>query len=200
MQLILASTSPYRRRLLERLGQPFTCEAPQVDETPAADENAADLATRLAIAKAAAVAARHPGAWVLGSDQVASLDHSVLGKPGDHATAHAQLRASSGREVVFDTAVSLQGPGFAENRRVSTTVAFRELTAAQIDTYLAQDQPFDCAGSFKWECLGIALFRHLRGDDPTALEGLPLIATCDLLAAAGYPVLAAFNSGGSSDR
>ena len=152
------------------------------------------------MAKAAAVAARRPGAWVLGSDQVASLGNTVLGKPGDHATAHTQLRASAGREVIFETAVSLQGPGFADTRRVSTTVAFRELTAAQIDSYLAQDQPFDCAGSFKWECLGIALFRHLRGDDPTALEGLPLIATCDLLAAAGYPVLEAFSNGGSSDR
>lgn len=189
MDLILASTSPYRQRLLERLQIPFHCRAPETDETPLPGEAPAPLAARLAHAKAAAVAARHPGALVIGSDQVASLEGALLGKPGSHGPAVAQLEACSGRTLHFYTAVCLRGPGIDLTHTEPFTVDFRTLDRAEIESYLQRDTPYDCAGSFKWESLGIALFERLTGNDPTALEGLPLIALCRLLKECGYPVL-----------
>lgn len=185
--LILGSTSVYRRELLGRLRMPFACERPQVDETPLPGEAPDALATRLALAKAEDVAARNPGSWVIGSDQVAALDGSPLGKPGDRATAIAQLSAMSGRSLVFHTALALACDGQPTLQAGDRTeVVFRTLTNAEIARYVDAEQPFDCAGSFKCEGLGITLFEAIRNDDPTALIGLPLISTARLLRAAGY--------------
>ncbi len=194
MRLILASTSPYRRALLQRLGLAFECQAPAVDETPLPGEAPETLAARLARAKAAAIATGDPQAWVLGSDQVAALDSGVLlGKPGSHERAREQLLACSGREVQFFTAVTLcQAAGeYQETVLQLTRVLFRPLLEREIDQYLRAETPYDCAGSFKCEGLGIALFEWIRSDDPTGLEGLPLIATGKLLRAAGLDPLAA---------
>ena len=187
--LILASTSRYRRELLERLRLPFNVQAPQVDETPLPGEAPAALSERLALAKARAVAVQQPQAWVIGSDQVADLDGSPVGKPGQHDAAVAQLRAMSGRSVVFQTGLALVAPGFERVVRVPVTVRFRELTDAEIETYLRLEQPYDCAGSAKSEGLGIALLDAIESTDPTALIGLPLIQVCQLLRASGYPLL-----------
>ncbi len=197
MKLLLASTSRYRKSLLERLLLPFECRDPGVDETALPGEAPAALAARLARAKAAAIAAQEPGAWALGSDQVASLDGACIGKPGDHASASGQLLASSGREVEFYTAVAMAGPGLAEPlvEVVVTQVRFRQLSAGEVEAYLGAEQPYDCAGSFKCEGLGIALFERIDSDDPTALEGLPLIATCRLLRHAGFPLLTGVQAG-----
>jgi septum formation protein len=187
MKLILASTSPYRRELLARLGLPFDVVRPEVDETPAAAETPMALARRLATMKAVAVAPRHADDWVLGSDQVAELDGRPLGKPGTRAAAVAQLRAMSGREVRFLTAVSLtRGGGLVHDALDTTVVRFRDLTDAEIERYVDHEQPFDCAGSFKSEGLGITLFDAIESGDPTALVGLPLIATARLLREAGF--------------
>lgn len=192
-ELILASTSVYRRELLSRLLLPFSVQASQVDELPLPNETPARLAERLALEKARAVAQRHPAAWVIGSDQVADLDGQSLGKPGDHATAVAQLRAQSGREVRFHCAVAVVRvcAGFAQSAMSTVTVRFRPLDDAAIETYLRLDRPYDCAGSAKCETLGIALLERVASDDPTALVGLPLIATTQLLCAAGLDPLAA---------
>lgn len=192
--LILGSTSRYRRELLERLRLPFRCVSPQVDETPLAGETPAALAQRLALAKAQAVAALHPGAVVIGSDQVADVGGEPVGKPGNHARAMAQLRRMSGRDIVFQTAVAVVRPAtrFAEVRLAPVQVRFRALTDAEIEHYLQLEQPYDCAGSAKCETLGIALLSAIESDDPTALIGLPLIRTCELLRAAGLdPLLGA---------
>ncbi len=185
--LILGSTSVYRRELLGRLRVPFTVEPPEVDETPLPGEAPVALARRLSAAKAAAVAARHPGAIVIGSDQVADLDGEALGKPGNHANALAQLTRMSGRTVIFQTALSVTclESGFAQHELAPVTVRFRTLAAGEIETYLRAEQPYDCAGSAKSEGLGIALLEAIDSDDPTALIGLPLIRTCRLLRAAG---------------
>lgn len=185
--LVLASTSRYRRELLERLRLPFTVEAPQVDETPRPGEAPAALALRLALAKAAAVASRHPHAVVIGSDQVADLGGEPLGKPGDHARATAQLRRMRGRTVIFHTALAVvrRDTGFEQTEIAPVRVRFRELTDAEIEAYLRAEQPYDCAGSAKSEGLGIALLDAIDSDDPTALVGLPLIRTCRMLRAAG---------------
>jgi septum formation protein len=189
--LILASTSRYRRELLERLRLPFDVVSPQVDETPQAGESPAALAVRLAAAKAAAVAALHPQAVVIGSDQVAELDGSPIGKPGSHERAVAQLRAMRGRSVVFHTAVAVQraATGYAGAALAPVTVRFRDLGDAEIEHYLRTEQPYDCAGSAKCETLGIALLAAIESDDPTALVGLPLIRTCALLREAGIDPL-----------
>lgn len=187
--LILASTSRYRRELLERLRLPFTVQAPRVDETPQPGEAPAALAERLALAKARAVAAQHPQAWVIGSDQVADLDGSPIGKPGHHDAAVAQLRAMSGRSVVFQTGLALVAPGFERTVLVPVTVRFRDLSAIEIETYLRLEQPYDCAGSAKSESMGIALLDAIESNDPTALIGLPLIQVCHLLRASGFPLL-----------
>ena len=191
MDIILASTSPYRRQLLQRLQVPFSCQCPGTDETPRPAEPPERLAQRLALAKATRVACDRPDALVIGSDQVALINGQVTGKPGSHAAARAQLLASSGCEVKFYTAVAL----VCINKRHEWfhvepfSASFRRLTEGQIESYLAREQPYDCAGSFKWEGLGIALFERLEGRDPSSLEGLPLIALTGLLARAGVDVL-----------
>jgi septum formation protein len=189
--LILASTSPYRRELLQRLRLPFEMRAPEVDESARPGERPPELAQRLGLAKARAVAAEHPQAVVIGSDQVAELDGEPIGKPGDHARAVAQLRRMRGREVNFHTSVAVvcAATGFAQARLATVRVAFRALTDAEIEHYLRTEQPYDCAGAAKCETLGIALLRSLQSDDPTALVGLPLIRTCELLREAGIDPL-----------
>lgn len=185
--LVLASTSRYRRELLGRLGLPFTVDRPDVDESPRPGESPPDLARRLAEAKAREVARRHPGAWVLGSDQVADRDGLPLGKPGDRETARRQLAAASGREVCFHTAFCLvrdEAPALAGLDL--TRVRFRTLDDETILRYLDAEQPYDCAGSFKCEGLGISLFEAIENRDPTALVGLPLIAVAGALRRAGY--------------
>jgi septum formation protein len=188
--LILASTSRYRQELLTRLRLPFEAVAPEVDETPLAGEVPAALAERLALAKARAVASLHPHAVVIGSDQVADLDGEPLGKPGSHEAARAQLQRMSGREVVFQTAVAVVAPGLAAIERAEVRVRLRPLSDHEIEAYLLADQPYDCAGSAKVESLGIALLDAVVSDDPTALIGLPLIRTCQLLRRAGLEPLA----------
>ena len=185
--LILASTSRYRRELLERLRLPFTAQAPDTDETPLLGELPAALACRLALAKAQAVAQQHPSAVVIGSDQVADLDGVPIGKPGTHERAVAQLRSMRGRMVVFQTAVAVVcvASGFAEQALAAVRVQFRELSDEEIENYLQAEQPYDCAGSAKSEGLGISLLAAIESDDPTALIGLPLIRTCALLRRAG---------------
>jgi septum formation protein len=185
--LVLGSTSAYRRELLSRLHLPFTVEPPHVDETPRAGEQPAELARRLAAAKAAAVARQHPSAIVIGSDQVADLEGEPLGKPGTHANAVAQLRRMSGRTVIFQTAVTVmcQDSGFAQHELAPVRVRFREFGDEEIEAYLRLEQPYDCAGSAKSEGLGIALLDAIDSDDPTALIGLPLIRTARMLRAAG---------------
>ena len=187
MRLILASTSPYRRELLQRLRLPFKTARPQADETPLPGESPAALAARLAQLKAHVVAADEPTAWVIGSDQVAELDGDPLGKPGHRQAAIAQLGAMSGREVHFHTVVALAQHDQAVQAALDvTTVRFRPLSPAEIERYVDAEQPFDCAGSFKAEALGITLFESIHSTDPTALVGLPLIATARLLRQAGF--------------
>jgi septum formation protein len=189
--LILASTSVYRRELLARLHHPFTAVAPHVDETALPGETPEKLALRLALAKAQAVAKQHPESIVIGSDQVADLDGEALGKPGTHARAVAQLQRMRGKAVIFQTAVSVvcQATSFAQTTLAQVKVQFRPLTDAQIEAYLLTEKPYDCAGSAKSEGLGIALLERIDNDDPTALIGLPLIRTCQMLDAAGFKVL-----------
>jgi len=189
--LILASTSVYRRQLLTRLHLTFTVMASEVDETPQPGETPEHLARRLALAKANSVARLHPGAVVIGSDQVADLNGQALGKPGTHARAVTQLQTMRGKTVVFQTAVAVVclESGFAQTELAQIKVKFRPLSDAQIEAYLLAEQPYDCAGSAKSEGLGIALLEHIDNDDPTALVGLPLIRTCSLLEAAGVRIL-----------
>ena len=191
-RLILASTSRYRRELLQRLRMPFEVVSPDVDESPQPGEAPGAMATRLALAKAEAVAAQQSDAVVIGSDQVAELDGAAIGKPHTHDRAFAQLRAMSGRRVVFHTAVAVvrRERGFARSVLAPVVVTFRVLTDAEIDRYLRAEQPYDCAGSAKCETLGIALLAAIDSDDPTALVGLPLIRTCELLREAGLDPLA----------
>jgi len=189
--LILGSTSVYRRELLARLNIPFEIVSPDVDETPVAGEMPADLARRLALAKARAVAARFPQAVVIGSDQVADLDGEPLGKPGNHERATDQLRRMRGHSLVFHTAVAVacMATGYEELEIAAVRVKFRNLSDAEIETYLQREKPYDCAGSAKSEGLGIALLESIDSDDPTALVGLPLIRTCGMLTAAGIKLL-----------
>lgn len=185
--LVLGSTSRYRRELLARLGLPFDVAAPAVNETPLVGEAPRALALRLALAKARAVAAAHPQAVVIGSDQVADLDGEPLGKPGNHERATAQLRRMRGQTVVFHTALAVvcQATSFEQVDLAPARVRFRDLSDAEIERYLHAEQPYDCAGSAKSEGLGIALLDAIDSDDPTALIGLPLIRTCRMLRAAG---------------
>ncbi len=189
--VILASTSPYRRDLLARLGIPFTVAAPAVEETPLPDETPAQLVQRLAQAKAGAVFTQHPQAIVIGADQMAVCAGAVLGKPGNAERAARQLRRVSGKRVDFLNGLALMAPSLPAARveLVVYAVHMRELSDEEIAGYIRRDHPFDCAGSFRSEGLGIALASRLEGDDPTALVGLPLIRLCTLLAAAGRPVL-----------
>jgi septum formation protein len=191
--LLLASTSKYRKELLQRLGLRFECADPQVLEDVVAGEAPAAGAQRLARAKARAVAVRFPGALVIGADQVASCGALRLDKPGTHANAVRQLSAVSGKTVRFDTAVAVLDArsGALLERVVPSVVRFRALTPGQIEDYLRREQPYDCAGSAKAEGLGITLIAGIDSDDPTALIGLPLIALSELLLQAGMPVLRA---------
>jgi len=188
MKLILASTSPYRLALLQRLRVPFETVDPKVDETPVEGELPSDRARRLGALKAAAVATQP--ALVLGSDQVACLDGAILHKPRTSAAAMQQLISCSGRTVRFWTSVSVRNTVtlWRGDRVVTCDVRFRDITASEAERYVELDQPLGCAGSFKWESLGITLFRQIETDDPTALEGLPLIAVCDLFREAGLPL------------
>lgn len=190
--LILASTSRYRRELLERLRLPFTVRAPEVDEKAYHDETPAATAHRLALAKANAVADLDSQAVVIGSDQVAELDGEAIGKPGSHERATAQLRSMRGRDVIFQTAVAVvcKSTGYSRSALVPVVVRFRDLHDSEIEAYLRVEQPYDCAGSAKAEALGIALVESIVSDDPTALIGLPLIRTCELLREAGIDPLA----------
>ena len=190
-RLILGSTSRYRRELLQRLHVPFDVASPDVDETPHSGEAPRQLALRLALAKAHAVAKQHPSCVVIGSDQVADLDGTPLGKPGDHQRAVQQLQQMRGRTVVFQTAVAVVhlDAGFEQVDLAPVQVRFRALSDAAIEHYLRTEQPYDCAGSAKSEGLGIALLESIDNDDPTALVGLPLIRTCRMLRAAGIPLL-----------
>lgn len=187
MKLVLASTSAYRRMLLERFGLPFDTARPEVDEAPLPGEAPPLTAERLAEAKARAVAARHPDALVIGSDQVAHLGAEVFGKPGTVDRAVAQLRRMSGQTVVFHTALAVLNThsGQLQRAAVPTLVRFRTMTEAEIVRYVEKERPLDCAGSAKSEGLGITLLEALSGDDPTALIGLPLIALARMLRAEG---------------
>jgi len=189
--VVLGSTSRYRRELLARLNLPFEVAAPDVDETPQPGEAPRALALRLALAKARAVAARHPEAVVIGSDQVADLAGQPLGKPGTHERAVQQLRRMRGQSVVFQTALAVVclATGFEQVDLAAVRVQFRDLTDSEIENYLLAEKPYDCAGSAKSEGLGIALLESIDNDDPTALVGLPLIRTARMLRAAGVKLL-----------
>jgi septum formation protein len=190
--LVLGSTSPYRRELLQRLQIPFDVAAPEVDESPLPGESPRQLAERLALAKARAVASGFPSAVVIGSDQVADLNGLPLGKPGSHGQAVIQLRQMRGQTVIFQTAVAVVclESGFEQSSLAAVRVKFRELSDDEIENYLRAEQPYDCAGSAKSEGLGIALLDAIESDDPTALVGLPLIRTCKMIRAAGVALLA----------
>jgi len=189
--LILASTSPFRRELLGKLGLPFQCASPEIDETPHTDEQPEALVARLAEQKAKAVANNHPNSLIIGSDQVAILDQQIIGKPGNHARATQQLQQASGKTITFLTGLSLYN---STNQTLQTEVVpyivhFRKLTNQQIEHYLQAEQPYHCAGSFKSEGLGISLFQKLQGDDPNTLIGLPLIRLIKMLEKEGVEVI-----------
>jgi septum formation protein len=186
-RLILASTSPYRRELLARLQLPFEAVAPDADETPLIGESPVSTAERLSVAKARAVASRFPDALIIGSDQVAYLGESRFGKPRTRENAISQLRAMSGKTVIFHTGLCLlnSASGRLHLRGIPTEVCFRELSDVEIHRYLDKEDALNCAGSARSEGLGISLLESLRGDDPNALVGLPLIALCDMLRAEG---------------
>ena len=189
--LVLASTSPFRRELLGKLGLEFICDAPDVDESHLAGETPQQLVARLALAKAKAVATRHPHALIIGSDQVAVNQGQILGKPGTHAKAVDQLKAASGQEVIFYTGLCLYNSATGNNQIevVPFGVVFRQLRESQIENYLNAEQPYNCAGSFKSEGLGISLFERLEGEDPNTLIGLPLIRLVRMLENEGVNII-----------
>ncbi len=191
MKLVLASTSPFRKALLEKLDLKFETDSPDIDETPQSDESIESMVKRLSEAKARAIAENHPHSLVIGSDQSASLHSKILHKPGNFDVAFQQLKAASGETITFYTGLCLLNTetGNAETVCEAYTVKFRDLTDEEIEAYLRKEEPYNCAGSFKSEALGISLFEHMRGDDPNSLIGLPLIALCRLLKAQGQPVL-----------
>lgn len=191
MKLVLASTSPFRREILAKLQLPFDAAAPEVDESPLPGETPAQLVERLAIAKAQAVATQHESALVIGSDQVAVIDDTILGKPGSRERAVAQLKQASGHSVRFLTGLCLYNSdsGNYQSEVVPFDVVFRQLSESQIENYLEREQPYNCAGSFKSEGLGIALFERLVGDDPNTLIGLPLIRLVRMLENEGMKVI-----------
>lgn len=188
--IVLASSSSYRRELLTRLQLPFTCHSPDIDETPRANESAQALVQRLALSKARALAQHYPQHIIIGSDQVAVLDGKIIGKPLHAEGATQQLSAASGRSLVFLTGLAVidTRTQIEQVDLVPFTVHFRTLNAAQIQRYIAAEQPFDCAGSFKSEGLGVSLFQATEGSDATSLIGLPLIRLCDMLNACGIAV------------
>jgi len=182
-RLVLASTSPFRKELLAKLHLDFVTDNPRVDEAPLAGESPEQLVARLAEAKARAVALRHPSALIIGSDQVAVNGESIVGKPGDHHRAIEQLRQASGKRITFLTGLALynSATGHCQVAVEPFSVVFRQLNDEQIENYLKREHPYNCAGSFKSEGLGIALFQRLEGDDPNALIGLPLIRLIEML-------------------
>ena len=188
--ILLASGSVYRRELLARLRLPFDYAAPEIDESPRPNESGTALASRLAQQKAQTLASRYPEHLIIGSDQVAVLDEQLIGKPGTFERAREQLRAASGRSVCFLTGLCLHNArsGRSQVDCIPFTVHFRELDDARIERYLRAEQPYDCAGSFKCEALGISLFRRTEGDDITSLVGLPLIRLVDMLEAEGIQI------------
>ena len=190
-QLVLASTSPFRKQLLQKLGLEFVTDSPDIDESRQDGETPEQLVARLAEEKAMAVAARQPDSLIIGSDQVAVIDGEILGKPGNHDKAVAQLKTASGRRVTFLTGLCLynSATGDSQVEVVPFGVVFRELSEAQIENYLQAEQPYNCAGSFKSEALGIALFERLEGEDPNTLIGLPLIRLVRMLEAEGVRVI-----------
>lgn len=189
--IVLASSSPFRRELLERLRLPFETASPQLDEAPIAGESPSALVQRLALAKARALAAAYPDALIIGSDQCAVIGGRILGKPGDHVTARRQLALASGRRVSFHTGLCLldAATDAPQVDEVLYHVDFRSLSEDRIERYLGRERPYHCAGSFKSEGLGIALFQRMAGEDPTALIGLPLIRLTTMLESAGVAVL-----------
>lgn len=186
MELILASSSPYRRQLLERLQLPFRVEKPQVDESARAQEEPRDLVARLAEQKAIQVASGNPRAWVIGADQVAVCGKDILGKPGTPEKARSQLARMQGQRIDFLNGLTLVGPGFRRTRCEPYSVWLRPLDEESIARYVEADQPMDCAGSFRSEGLGISLVERMAGEDPNALMGLPLVALCEMLREAGW--------------
>ena len=189
--LVLASTSPYRKAILDKLAIPYETASPEIDETPQAGEIPEQLVARLSEAKAKAVAPNYPDALIIGSDQVAVIDGQIVGKPGDHETAVAQLRRASGKRISFLTGLCLYNTTSQRSQVdvIPFNVIFRHLNDDQIERYLEKEQPYHCAGSFKSEALGIALFERLEGDDPNTLIGLPLIRLIRMLESEGHPVL-----------
>ena len=189
-RLILASSSKYRKLQLQRFGISFDCESPEIDETALNNESPHELVGRLALKKAEAVSRQHPRSVVIGSDQIALFDGQIIGKPGNHQAALKQLKSFSGQVVEFLTAVSVlcRESGFSEQYTDCTRVCFRSLQDEEIERYLQQEKPYDCAGAFKAESLGIVLFDRIISEDPTALIGLPLIRTAAMLRSAGLPL------------
>lgn len=191
MQLVLASSSAYRKSQLQTLGLPFICARPDIDESRQNHESASTMALRLAAEKARAVAAQYTAALIIGSDQTVAFGEQILGKPGSFDAAIKQLQLLRGQTVIFYSAVALldSRSNAIQQQVIETAVRYRQLSDAQIIHYLERDKPFDCAGSFKSEALGIAILESVRSDDPTALVGLPLVALTNMLANAGVDVL-----------
>ncbi len=189
-RLILASSSKYRKLQLQRFGISFDCESPEINETALSNESPHELVGRLALKKAEAVSRQYPQSVVIGSDQIALFDGQIIGKPGNHQAALKQLKSFSGQVVEFLTAVSVlcRESGFSEQYTDCTHVCFRSLRDEEIERYLQQEKPYDCAGAFKAESLGIVLFERIISEDPTALIGLPLIRTAAMLRSAGFPL------------
>lgn len=195
MKIVLGSTSPFRKALLERLNIAFTCDAPNIDETPLDNEAVEDMVVRLAVAKAQAIATNHDDALIIGSDQSAVLDGEKLSKPGNFENAFKQLTRASGKTITFQTGLCLLNTqsGNIQSSCIPYTVVFKTLTPSMIENYLHREEPYDCAGSFKSEALGIALFERFEGDDPNALIGLPLIELVNFLSNEGYSILEEHN-------
>jgi len=189
--IILASSSTFRKSLLERLHLSFECYSPEIDESPLPGESASSYVRRLARAKARAIADKFPDKVIIGSDQCALLDEEILGKPGNHENALRQLKAAQGKTVVFHTGICVlkQATGFIEVDDILFQVKFRQLNDAQLEHYLQIEQPYQCAGAFKSEGYGVCLFNQMQGDDPTALIGLPLIRLTSMLEKAGIEVI-----------
>ncbi len=191
MKLVLSSTSPFRKSLLERLHIDFVCDSPDIEETPLPDETVKDMVVRLAIAKAQAISVRHPDSLIIGSDQSAVLNGEKLNKPGNFENAFKQLTRASRQKITFQTGLCLlnTSTGNVQSSCVPYTVFFKELTPNMIENYLRKEEPYNCAGSFKSEALGVALFERFEGDDPNALIGLPLIELVNFLAKEGLSIL-----------
>lgn len=191
MKIVLGSTSPFRKALLERLHIDFTCDSPNIDETPLENEAVEDMVVRLAIAKAQAISANHSDALIIGSDQSAVLDNEKLSKPGNFENAFKQLTRASGKRITFQTGLCLLNTqtNNIQSACIPYTVVFKTLTPTMIENYLHKEEPYNCAGSFKSEALGIALFERFEGDDPNALIGLPLIALVNFLSNEGFSIL-----------